>query len=106
MEKRGTTVMHLSMKNIHKSFKARKVLQNISLDVKKGSFVSIVGPSGGGKSTLFNLIAGLLHPDEGDILLDGKVITNKSGHISYMPQNHTLLPRRTVLDNTLLAQYL
>jgi len=98
--------MHLSMKNIHKSFKARKVLQNISLDVKKGSFVSIVGPSGSGKSTLFNLIGGLLHPDEGDILLDGKVITNKSGHISYMPQNPSLFPWRTVLENTLLGQEL
>src|SRR5699024_10178127 len=58
------------------------------------------------KSTLFNLIGGLLSPDEGDIIMSGKTITNKSGHISYMPQDPSLLPWRTTLQNVLLGQEL
>jgi len=98
--------MTLSLKNISKSFGDRKILHNISLDMEEGEFVSLLGPSGSGKSTLFSLIGGLLVPDEGDIWLDGQVITNKSGHISYMPQQPSLFPWRTVLDNTLLGQEL
>ena len=98
--------MKLTLKNISKSFGSKKVLQNISLEIEKGEFVSLLGPSGSGKSTLFNLIGGLLTPDEGEIFLDEKVITNQSGYISYMPQQPSLFPWRTVIDNAVLGQEL
>lgn len=98
--------MKLILKNISKSFGSKQVLQNISLEIEKGEFVSLLGPSGSGKSTLFTVIGGLLTLDGGDVFLDDKVITNKSGYISYMPQQPSLFPWRTVLDNALLGQEL
>lgn len=80
------------------------VLDNISLQVEKGEFVSVVGPSGSGKSTLFKLIGGLLQPTSGQILLDGQEITGTTGHISYVPQQNTLFPWLTVASNVALAQ--
>jgi ABC-type nitrate/sulfonate/bicarbonate transport system ATPase subunit len=97
----------LELRNIGKTFSnpgaETFVLKELSLHVKEGDFVSIIGPSGSGKSTVFHIIGGLLRPDQGDILLDGQDITGKRGHISYMPQQHSLLPWRTVLENTILA---
>lgn len=96
----------LHLKQVSKSFGDKQVLSNISLQVNDGEFVSLIGPSGSGKSTLFNLIGGLLTPDVGDIYLKEEKITNKSGFISYMPQQASLLPWRTILDNVLLGQEL
>jgi ABC-type nitrate/sulfonate/bicarbonate transport system ATPase subunit len=96
--------MKLSLKNIHKSFDHKQILSNISLEVEAGEFVSLIGPSGSGKSTLFNLIGGLLTPDSGDVYMNEDLITNKSGHISYMPQQASLFPWRTILNNVLLGQ--
>lgn len=96
----------LELRNVSKSFGELQVLKDISLHIQAGEFVSLIGPSGSGKSTLFSLIGGLLSPDHGDILMNDAVITNKSGHISYMPQKSSLLPWRTVLNNVLLGQEL
>lgn len=96
--------MKLTLNNISKSFADKQVLDHISLEVHAGEFVSLIGPSGSGKSTIFNLIGGLLSPDDGDIFMNDQLITNKSGHISYMPQQPSLFPWRTVLDNVLLGQ--
>jgi len=98
--------MKLTLDRVSKSFEGKQVLDEISLDVKDGEFVSLIGPSGSGKSTLFNLIGGLLSPDEGNIIMSGETITNKSGYISYMPQDPSLLPWRTTLQNVLLGQEL
>ncbi|WP_120188955.1 ATP-binding cassette domain-containing protein [Ammoniphilus oxalaticus] len=98
--------MTLTLKNISKSFSGQLVLKDISIDIQKGEFVSLLGPSGSGKSTLFNLIGGLLSPDDGDIYLDEKRITNKTGYISYMPQQASLFAWRSVLENALLGQEL
>ena len=98
--------MNLSLVNISKSFDNKKVLHDISLQIKSGEFVTLLGPSGSGKSTLFSLIGGLLTPDYGDIFLNDEIITNKTGYISYMPQQSSLFPWRTVLDNTVLGQEL
>ena len=62
----------------------------------------LLGVSGVGKTTLFNIISGLLVPDGGKVLLDNKDITGESGHISYMLQKDLLLPYKTVLDNVSL----
>jgi ABC-type nitrate/sulfonate/bicarbonate transport system ATPase subunit len=78
------------------------VLDGVSLAAGAGEFVSIVGPSGGGKSTLLNLIAGLERPERGRILLDGAEITGRRGLVASMPQRDALLPWRSVLDNAVL----
>lgn len=93
--------------NISLSFtETGQVLDSISLNVKPNEFVSIIGPSGSGKSTIFQCIGGVLLPETGDIFLEDKKITGETGHISYMPQQHSLLPWRTVLENVLLGQEL
>lgn len=79
------------------------VLDDISLQVATGQFVSIVGRSGCGKSTLFNMIAGLLKPASGRIELDGEDISGRVGLVGYMLQKDLLLPWRTVLDNVILG---
>lgn len=93
--------------NISLSFtETGQVLDSISLNVKPNEFVSIIGPSGSGKSTIFQCLGGVLIPEKGDIFLGDKKITGETGHISYMPQQHSLLPWRTVLENVLLGQEL
>lgn len=92
----------LEIKNISKSFDGQPVLQNISIELNKGELVCLLGVSGGGKTTLFNVISGLLKPDQGQVFLDGNDITNQPGHISYMLQKDLLLPYRTIEDNVAL----
>lgn len=89
----------LEVKNISKSFDDKLVLKDVSISLRQGELVSLLGVSGGGKSTLFNIISGLLSPDKGEVLLDDKDITNESGHVSYMLQKDLLLPYKTVEDN-------
>ena len=86
----------LTIDHISKSFSKQKVIEQLSLEVKEGEFVSILGPSGSGKSTLFHLIGGIMKPDDGTIELNGKIINGQKGSISYMPQSPSLLPWRTV----------
>lgn len=92
----------LEVKNISKSFDGKPVLQDISIELNRGELVCLLGVSGGGKTTLFNVISGLLQPDQGSIWLDGKDITNQPGFISYMLQKDLLLPYRTIEDNVSL----
>ena len=61
--------------------------------------MTLVGPSGSGKSTLFSLLAGLLDPEQGEILLDGQLRQERSGNFGYMPQRDLLLPWRSVTAN-------
>lgn len=98
--------MKLQIKQIQQSFHTKKVLENITFDVEEGEFVSLIGPSGSGKSTLFGIIGGMLTPDAGDIIMVGKSILNQHGHISYMPQQDSLFPWRTILDNVVLGEEL
>ena len=92
----------LKVENITKSFDGQTIIRHVSLTLKDGELVSLLGVSGGGKTTLFNIIAGLSQPDEGKIFLDGHDITGKPGQISYMLQKDLLLPYRTTLDNVAL----
>ena len=96
----------LEVQNVSKSFGAKRVLDNVSLHLEKGELVSLLGVSGGGKTTLFNIIAGLLKPDGGRVLLHGRDITGQTGSISYMLQKDLLLPYMTVEDNIALPLYL
>ena len=92
----------LEIKNVSKSFEGRAVLEDVSISLKQGELVSLLGVSGGGKTTLFNIIAGLLTPDKGQVFLNGREITGKPGSVSYMLQKDLLLPYRTVEDNVAL----
>lgn len=92
----------LEVKNISKSFDQKTVLQDISIELNHGELVCLLGVSGGGKTTLFNIISGLLQPDHGNVFLDGKDITNRPGSISYMLQKDLLLPYKTIQDNVAL----
>lgn len=74
-------------------------VKGLSFDVRPGEFVSLVGVSGCGKSTIFKLINGLLTPDSGTIRVDGAPIDGKRRYCGYMPQRDLLFPWRTVADN-------
>ena len=75
------------------------IVDKLSFDVQAGEFVSIIGASGCGKSTIFRLTSQLLARKAGDILVDGKSIDGRSGYCGYMPQRDLLFPWRTVGDN-------
>ena len=88
--------------SITKSFGDNIILQDVSLRLEPREIVCLLGVSGGGKTTLFNVLSGLTLPDRGQVFLDGREITGKAGHISYMLQKDLLMPYRTVLDNIAL----
>jgi len=92
----------LKVENVSKSFDGEEIIREISLELREGEIVSLLGVSGGGKTTLFNIISGLSLPDEGTIWLDGENITGKPGNVSYMLQKDLLLPFRTIVDNVAL----
>ncbi len=78
------------------------IIDDISIELKQGELVCLLGVSGAGKTTLFNVISGLLLPDQGSVLLDGEDITGKAGKVSYMLQKDLLLPFKTILSNVSL----
>ncbi len=78
------------------------VLDNISLSLDTGEFVSVLGPSGSGKSTLLKIAAGLLKPERGRILVDGRNVTGLSRLVGYMPQQDLLFPWKTLRQNAAL----
>lgn len=92
----------LRAENITVSFEGTRIIENVSLSLNEGETVSLLGVSGGGKTTLFNILSGLYAPDEGKVYLDGENITGKAGKISYMLQKDLLLPHKKVKDNVAL----
>ncbi len=94
--------MILQAEQISKAYGEKQVLQDISVTLNQGELVCLLGVSGVGKTTLFNILSGLATPDSGKVLLDGKEITGETGHLSYMLQKDLLLPHKTVLDNVAL----
>ncbi|HEY5524879.1 MAG TPA: ABC transporter ATP-binding protein [Clostridium sp.] len=105
----------IEVKNLNKSFKVGKesvqVLKNINFNVQEGEFISIMGPSGGGKSTLLYLLGGLDKPTSGTVSIDGKDISRiKKKEISWMRRNkmgfvfqfYNLVPNLSVEDNIML----
>ena len=93
----------ISIKHLSKSFGDLKVLQDISLHVANHEFVSIIGPSGSGKSTLFHVLAGIQSPGSGEVLIKEKIVKNRFGKFGYMPQDVSLFPWKTVLENIMLG---
>lgn len=88
--------------SIKKSFGENHVLNNTSIELYDGEIISLLGVSGGGKTTLFNVLSGIYATDSGTVLLKGEDITGKPGKISYMLQKDLLFPYRKVIDNVCL----
>lgn len=80
-----------------------EVLSNINLSIKEGEFLAIVGFTGSGKTTLINLLSGLLSPDQGEVLFKGKPISGTSHERGIIFQNYSLLPWLNVAQNIALA---
>ena len=78
-------------------------LDSVDLSIDSGEFVAVIGPSGCGKTTVLSLIAGLMKPTAGEILLDGKPVTGTSCDVGYMLQRDQLFEWRTILSNCLLG---
>ncbi len=93
----------LNVNNVTFSYDGKvNVIENINIRLGEGELVCLLGVSGGGKTTLFNVISGLNRPQTGEVLLDGKDITGVPGKISYMLQKDLLLPYRTIEENAAL----
>lgn len=98
----------LSLKHITHCYEAvdgsqLQALDDVNLDIKKGEFAAIVGASGCGKTTMLNIMSGILQPTQGEVLLDGQPIRKGKHRIGYISQTETLLPWRKVIDNIVLG---
>jgi NitT/TauT family transport system ATP-binding protein len=98
----------IEIRGVGKHFQQRKgspnvVLKDIELDVRRGEFVSLVGQSGCGKTTLLRMIAGLAPYSPGEIKVDGKVVRSVPPRIGFVFQNAALLPWKTVRENVLMG---
>ena len=78
-------------------------LKDVNLEIKKGEFISLIGHSGCGKSTVLNLVAGLLLPTDGGVIVDGREVSGPGPERAVVFQNHSLLPWLTVYENVELA---
>ena len=99
--------MILKAQNIVKSFRAKKAVDNVSLEVKQGEIIGLLGPNGAGKSTSFYIIVGLIRPDFGKIILEDKEITKfpmykrSQNGIGYLSQDPSVFRKLSVEDNIL-----
>ena len=101
------TEQGLHVRNLRKSFRRRPIIRDVNLDLKRGEVVALLGPNGSGKTTCFYTIAGLVMPDGGQVLVDGRDVTNypmyrraKLG-IGYLPQERSIFQGLNVEDNIL-----
>ena len=97
--------MKLFTNNIKKTYKGRNVVNGVSVEVNQGEIVGLLGPNGAGKTTSFYMIVGLVKPDEGNVYLDDKNITNYPMYkraqlgIGYLPQEVSVFRKLSVEDN-------
>ena len=97
----------LRARSLSKSFRRRKVVDDVSLEVYEGEVVGLLGPNGAGKTTTFHMVVGLTRPDEGNVFLNDEEITllpmylrARSG-INYLPQEPSIFRKLTVEENVL-----
>ena len=97
----------LQVRNLRKSYKKRLVLRDVSLDLGRGEVVALLGPNGSGKTTCFYTIAGLVSPESGQVLIDGRDVTALPMYrrarlgIGYLPQEVSIFRGLSVQDNIL-----
>jgi lipopolysaccharide export system ATP-binding protein len=100
-------VAGLKTQNLVKSFRSRKVVNRVNIEVKQGEIVGLLGPNGAGKTTTFYMVVGLTRPDEGQVLLNDEDVTHFPMHkrakkgVSYLPQEPSVFRKLTVEDNIL-----
>ncbi|MBT0769988.1 ABC transporter ATP-binding protein [Kineosporia sp. J2-2] len=92
----------LSISGLDVTLGGLPVVRGLDLHARPGEFVSILGPSGSGKSTTFGVLTGDVHPDAGDVRIEGDGL-GRGSRVAYMPQRDALLPWRTVLNNVTLG---
>ena len=97
----------LELKNVSKRFKDRQILSNFNLTVEENKILAIVGPSGGGKTTLLRMLAGLEKIDSGEIIYNGESLPidelEKRNLLGFVFQDFQLFPHLTVLENLVLS---
>ncbi|WP_334179429.1 ABC transporter ATP-binding protein [Pseudoxanthomonas sp.] len=93
----------VSVDNVTMSFGDFTAVRDVDIDVADGEFVAIVGPTGCGKSTILNAVAGLLGPTKGGIRIDGKPVSGVQESVGYLFQQDALLPWKTALQNVELG---
>jgi lipopolysaccharide export system ATP-binding protein len=97
--------MKLRTEKLVKVYGRRKVVKEMSLEVNQGEIVGLLGPNGAGKTTTFYMVVGFIRPDEGDVFLDGRVITDlpmykrAQNGIGYLPQEPSVFRKLSVEDN-------
>ena len=97
----------LEVTGLRKSYGKRPVVENVALHVKPGEIVGLLGPNGAGKTTTFYMVAGLVPPDQGKVLLNGKEVTRDPIHrraragLGYLPQEESIFRKLTVEQNLL-----
>lgn len=97
----------LKIRNLRKSYKRRPVIRDVSLDLHRGEVVALLGPNGSGKTTCFYSIAGLVMPDGGQVIIDGRDVTTFPMYrraqlgIGYLPQERSIFQGLNVEDNIL-----
>jgi NitT/TauT family transport system ATP-binding protein len=102
---RRSSAERIAVRNLGKSFQLAgatiEAVRDVSFSVRRGEFVALLGPSGSGKSTILNMIATLVKPSGGQILIDGKPVTagKATPDVGYVFQRDTLFPWRSVADN-------
>ena len=95
----------LRTENLVKSYRTRKVVKKVSIEVNQGEIVGLLGPNGAGKTTTFYMVVGLTHPNEGKVLLNDEDVTCLPMHqrakkgVSYLPQEPSVFRKLTVEDN-------
>jgi NitT/TauT family transport system ATP-binding protein len=102
---RGPTT-EVALDSIGLRFGSVGVLRNLSFEVPRGQFVALVGPTGCGKSSVLNLVAGLLKPSTGLLRAGGRLLNSINRDAAYMLQQDALLPWKSVLENVLLGPIL
>ena len=97
----------LKIRNLVKSYRSRKVVNRVTLEIKQGEIIGLLGPNGAGKTTTFYMVVGLTKPDDGQVFLNDEDITNFPMHkraikgVSYLPQEPSVFRKLTVEENLL-----
>ena len=105
MAETGNGKSTLTTTDLRKSYKKRKVVQGVSLEVNSGEVVGLLGPNGAGKTTCFYMVVGLVACDGGEVYVDGQRITHLPIHrrarlgLSYLPQEASVFRKLTVIEN-------
>src|SRR5690606_16225183 len=98
-----STALGVRLDRISRAFGARRVLDDITLEIAPGEIVALLGPSGGGKSTLLRQVSGLDHPDTGSVTIDGTPLRGIDQRCAIAFQEPRLLPWRTIEHNVAIG---